>query len=122
MILSNTALVFAPFLLYTSVCLVLALCYPQRHLRHFGVRFGVNAGVLLSLHLIAMWFSAIGGLGGSGRVVIWSFSIVGVMVPFILSVSLLLCRSLLNAPPFWRIRFSSFVPSGCVSHGVGRSL
>jgi hypothetical protein len=78
LVLSNTALVFLPFLLYASVCLVLALCYPQKSLRHFGVRFGVYSGVLLSAHLNALLLAVFPAL------TFWAVITFGVLLPFML--------------------------------------
>ncbi|HVX15806.1 MAG TPA: DUF6688 family protein [Pirellulales bacterium] len=83
LILANSALVFAPLLLYSSACLALALFYPSRYLPYFGVRFGIYAGVALSVHLIVMCFGALGGHNAQQRIILWPALIISTSLPFL---------------------------------------
>ncbi|HUY34282.1 MAG TPA: DUF6688 family protein [Pirellulales bacterium] len=68
LLLSNTALVFSPFLVYAIGSFVLLLFASDRVGRHFAVRFGVYTGMVLCLQFILLGLAALGGRqGGFGQ-------------------------------------------------------
>ena len=100
LVLANTAVVFAPFLMYSSASLVLTLYCPERWVPYFGVRFGVYSGIVLSVHLIVVWFGALGGRHEPDMPILWAVLILGLFAPYLFLGVLRLLRR--RSRPFSR--------------------